>query len=237
MSEEYVWLITGANRGIGLEIVKQLLQSPSNIIIAACRNPAKATELQELAKKAGGKVHVIELDVSDKESINKAAKEVSGVLGGKGIDYLVNNAGIALGGHDTAFSMDLDVMQKTFATNVVGPAYVAQAFIGLVEKSEKKTIVNISSTIGSIASDFGGSAASYAISKTALNMLTYKQAKEMPQITVISMCPGWLQTDLGGSNATHPVSVGVAGVLKTISSLKPEDSGQFLNFRGERVPW
>ncbi len=77
----------------------------------------------------------------------------------------------ALGGHDTAFSMDLDVMQKTFTTNVVGPAYVAQAFVGLVEKSEKKTIVNISSTVGSIASDFGGSAASYAISKTALNML------------------------------------------------------------------
>ncbi len=113
MSEEYVWLITGyvshqvhasyisltrnsrsANRGIGLETVKQLLQSPSNIIIAACRNPAKATELQELAKKAGGKAHLVELDVSDKESINKAAKEVSGVLGGKGIDYLVNNAGI-----------------------------------------------------------------------------------------------------------------------------------------------
>ncbi|TFK89373.1 NAD(P)-binding protein [Polyporus arcularius HHB13444] len=237
MSEEYVWLITGANRGIGLEIVQQLLQSPSNIVIAACRNPAKATELQELAKKAGGKVHVVELDVSDKESINKAAKEVSEILGGKGIDYLVNNAGVSLGGYDTAFSMDLDILKKTFVTNVAGTASVAQAFVGLVEKSEKKTIVNISSTVGSIGSDPGAPLASYAISKTALNMLTYKQAKEKPQITVVSMCPGWLQTDLGGSNATYPVSVGVAGVLKTILSLKPEDSGQFFNFRGERVPW
>ncbi|RDX40549.1 NAD(P)-binding protein [Lentinus brumalis] len=94
MAQEYVWLITGANRGIGLEMVKQLLQSPSNTVVAACRSPAKATELQQLAEKAGGKLHVVALDVSDKESVNKAAKEVAGILGGRGIDYLVNNAGV-----------------------------------------------------------------------------------------------------------------------------------------------
>ncbi len=83
-----------ANRGIGLEMVKQLLQSPSNIVVAASRNPAKATELQGLAEKANGKLHLVILDVTDKESINKAAKEVAGFLGGKGIDYLINNAGV-----------------------------------------------------------------------------------------------------------------------------------------------
>ncbi|RDX45929.1 NAD(P)-binding protein [Lentinus brumalis] len=237
MAQAYVWLITGANRGIGLEMVKQLLQSPSNIVVAASRNPAKATELQGLAEKANGKLHLVILDVTDKESINKAAKEVAGFLGGKGIDYLINNAGVILGGEDTAFSLDVDILTKTFVTNVAGPAYVTQAFIGLVEKSEKKTVVNISSTVGSIGSDFGAIGASYAISKAALNMLTYKEAKEKPEITVISMCPGWLQTDMGGPNASHPVSVGVEGVLKTILSLKPENSGQFFNFQGQHVPW
>ncbi|KAI0697107.1 NAD(P)-binding protein [Cerioporus squamosus] len=237
MSQEYVWLITGANRGIGLEMAKQLLSAPSNILIAACRNPAKATELQELAEKASGRLGLIALDVTNKESIARAAEEVAGILGGKGIDYLINNAGILPGGQDTAFSMDTTVMEQTFVTNVVGPAYVTHALIGLVEKSAKKTIVNVSSTLGSMGADFGVQSASYAVSKAALNMLTYKEAKEKPDITAISMCPGWLQTDMGGKSATHPVSVGVAGVLKTILSLKPEDSGQFFNFRGERVPW
>ncbi|RDX40873.1 NAD(P)-binding protein [Lentinus brumalis] len=237
MTREYVWLITGANRGIGLEMVKQLLQSPSNIIIAASRNPAKATELQGLAEKAGGKLHLVALDVTDKESISQAAQEVAGVLGGKGIDYLINNAGILPGGEDTAFSLDVDILASTFATNVGGPVYVAQAFIGLVEQSEKKTVVNISSVLGSIGSDVGVIWASYAITKAALNMLTYKEAKEKPDITVISMCPGWLQTDMGGPNASHPVSVGVEGVLKTILSLTPEDSGKCFNFDGQPVPW
>ncbi|TFK87311.1 NAD-P-binding protein [Polyporus arcularius HHB13444] len=213
MTQEYVWFITGANRGIGLEMVKQLLQSPANIIVAAARDPAKATELQGLAENAGGKLRLL------------------------GIDYLINNAGVMLGGEDTAFSMYVDVLTKTFATNVGGPALVTQAFIGLVEKSEKKTVVNISSTVGSIASDFGAKAASYAISKAALNMLTYKEAKEKPDLTVILMCPGWLQTDLGGPDAILPVSVGVGGVLKTILALKPEDSGTFFNFQGQGVPW
>ncbi|TFK81889.1 NAD(P)-binding protein [Polyporus arcularius HHB13444] len=237
MSQEYVWLITGANRGIGLELVRQLLQAPSNIVVAACRNPSKATELQELAAKASGRLHLVALDVTSKESINQAAEEVAKTFGGKGIDYLVNNAGILPGGQDTAFSMDVNILEETFVTNVAGTAYVTQAFIGLVEKSAKKTIVNISSTLGSIGSDFGVQSASYAISKAALNMLTYKEAKEKPDITAISMCPGWLQTDMGGKNATHPVSVGVAGILKKVLSLKPEDSGQFFNFQGERVPW
>ncbi|KAI0696967.1 NAD-P-binding protein [Cerioporus squamosus] len=238
MAQEYVWLITGANRGIGLEMVKQLLQSPSNTVVAACRNPAKAADLQQLAETAGGKLHVVALDVADKASIKQAAKEVAGIVGEKGIDYLINNAGIVMpGGADTAFGMDLDVLQQTFVTNVAGPAAVAQAFVGLVEKSEKKTIVNVSSTMGSIGSNWGVIGASYGISKTALNMLTYKEAKEKPEITAISMCPGWLQTDMGGENAMHPVSVGVAGVLKTILSLKREDSGQFFNFEGKHVPW
>ncbi|RPD53683.1 NAD-P-binding protein [Lentinus tigrinus ALCF2SS1-6] len=237
MSEQYVWLVTGSNRGIGLELVKQLVSSPSNFVIAACRNPSKASELQRLVDSAEGTLRLVALDVSDMESISKAAQEVSGIVGDKGVDYLVNNAGVNPGGRDTAFSMDVNILEEVFVTNVVGPAYIAQAFSGLVEKSAKKTIVNVSSTLGSMGADYGTQCTSYSLTKAALNMLTYKEAKEKPEITAISMCPGWLQTDMGGEGATHPVSVGVAGIVKTVLSLKPEDSGQFFNFKGEKVPW
>ncbi|KAI0715867.1 NAD(P)-binding protein [Cerioporus squamosus] len=237
MTDQHVWLVTGSNKGIGLELVRQLLSSPSNIVIAACRNPSKASELQSLSESTQGRLHLVALDVSSKESINNAAREVAGMTGEKGVDYLINNAGINPGGEDTAFTLDVDVLEQVFVTNVIGPAYVAQAFSKLIEKSAKKTIVNISSTLGSIGADFGTRCTSYSVTKAALNMLTYKEAKEKPEITAICMCPGWLQTDMGGQAAEYPVSVGVAGILKTIDSLKPEDSGQFFNFKGERVPW
>ena len=178
-----------ANRGIGLELVKQLLQSPSNTVIAGCRTPSKASELQEFAQQSTGRLHLVAIDVSNKDSIGAAAAEVAKIpaVAEKGIDYLVNNAGIvrilstcsrrvfaeytSQLYADTAFSVDAAILEQTFITNVVGPARVAQAFIGLVEKSTKKTIVNISSTLGSVGSDLGVQNASYSISKAALNML------------------------------------------------------------------
>ncbi|TBU27948.1 NAD(P)-binding protein [Dichomitus squalens] len=234
-SEQYTWFITGTSRGIGLELTKQLLQSPHNVVVAACRNPGKADSLQSLTTSAGGRLYIVRLDVTDTQTIKDAAQETAKIVGEKGIDYLINNAGIGIG--DTAFTMDIDDLTKTLQTNLVGPAYTSQAFISLVEKSKKKTIVNISSTLGSIGRDFGPQYASYAVTKASLNMLTYKQAKERPDLTVLSICPGHLQTDMGGENAALPVSVGVAGVLKVVTSLTPKDSGSFMNFRGERVPW
>ncbi|EJF58336.1 NAD(P)-binding protein [Dichomitus squalens LYAD-421 SS1] len=258
-SEQYTWFITGTSRGIGLELTKQLLQSPHNVVVAACRNPGKADSLQSLTTSAGGRLYIVRLDVTDTQTIKDAAQETAKIVGEKGIDYLINNAGIVRPSHfqvfasaslttrrrllltqgigDTAFTMDIDDLTKTLQTNLVGPAYTSQAFISLVEKSKKKTIVNISSTLGSIGRDFGPQYASYAVTKASLNMLTYKQAKERPDLTVLSICPGHLQTDMGGENAALPVSVGVAGVLKVVTSLTPKDSGSFMNFRGERVPW
>ncbi|KAI0703331.1 NAD-P-binding protein [Earliella scabrosa] len=235
-TEAYVWLITGASRGIGLEMTRQLLQSPANTVLAACRTPSKAVALQDLAKEAAGTLHVLKLDANSTDSIRAAADEAAKILGNTGIDYIVNNAGVNIQ-NDDAFEGNVDLLVKTFVTNVTGPAYVSHAFLPLLEKGGKKTIVNISSTLGSIGFEFSADETSYAISKTALNMLTYKQAKTRPDITTISMCPGWLATDMGGANAMHPVSVGVEGVLKVVASLTPEKSGQFFNFQGERVPW
>ncbi|KAI0737529.1 NAD-P-binding protein [Daedaleopsis nitida] len=232
-----IWFITGTNRGIGLEMTRQLLESPLNTIIAACRNPLNATALNELANDAKGQLHVVKLVVDDERSIRACANEVAQIIGDKGVDYVVNNAAVNTGHEDYAYSMDVGTMVEVFKTNVAGPAYVAQAFRSLLEKSRKKTIVNISSTLGSVGSDFGAWHASYSVTKAALNMLTYKLAKDRPDITVVSMCPGWLQTDMGGPGATHPVSVGAGGMLNVIQSLTPEKTGKFFNFKGEEVPW
>ncbi|KAI0743377.1 C-factor [Daedaleopsis nitida] len=235
--EGYVWLITGANRGIGLELAKQLLEQPTNTVIATARDPAKAVSLKELNNNAKGTLHVVGLEVADRESTRKATEKVASILGDRGIDYLVNNAGIA--NDDTGFKIDIDALEKIFKTNVAGPAYIAQVLLPLVEKSAKKTVVNISSTMGSksFAGQNAERAASYSISKAALNMLTVKQARERPDITSVSICPGWLQTDMGSSAAMFPVSVGVTGIIKVVTGLTPANSGQFINFRGERVEW
>ncbi|RDX45210.1 NAD-P-binding protein [Lentinus brumalis] len=236
-TEETVWFITGTSRGIGLEMTRQLLRTPANTVIAACRNPSKADALRSLAN---GKLHVVALDVVDRESVRKCAEEVTALVGDKGIDYLVNNAGVASGGMDTAYDMDLDVLQQTFQTNVMGPAYVTQCLIPLVEKSRKKVVLNISSALGSNALNIPGAGhlfASYSISKAAMNMLTTKQARGNKKVIVVCMEPGWLKTDLGGPHAALEVSEGVTGVLKVITAVTPENSGQFIDYKGDHLQW
>ncbi|KAI9061980.1 NAD-P-binding protein [Trametes sanguinea] len=237
MSDKRVWLVTGTSRGIGLELVKQLVETPSHIVIATCRNPTKATSLRELADAAKDRMHIVALDVTDDKSVKESVTQVATIVGSQGIDYLVNNAGVNDGGDDRPSSMDLSVLQHVFDTNVVAPARVYQAYLPLVMKSTKKTIVNISSALGSITLARGPIYTSYSTSKAALNMLTYKQHAEHPDLTVISMQPGHLKTDLGGPTAQIDVDVGVAGVLKVVKSLKPEDSGKFLDYQGKELPW
>ncbi|KAI0746466.1 sniffer [Daedaleopsis nitida] len=231
----FVWFITGANRGIGLEMTKQLLEA-SQTVIATARDPSKATALQELAKGAKGSLHVLTLEVTDSKSAAKCAEETARILGSRGIDYLVNNAGVAT--MDTAFTLKLEDLKRIIDTNLYGPIIVSQAFVPLVEKSTKKTILNISSALGSkgleVPVEIQHMFTSYGISKAALNMV---QSKERRELTVVSFEPGHLQTDLGGPHAPHPVSVGVEGVLKVVASLTPEKSGQFLDFTGKNLPW
>ncbi|TFK87318.1 NAD(P)-binding protein [Polyporus arcularius HHB13444] len=121
-SQPLVWLITGASRGIGLELTKQLLDAPSHFVVAACRNPSSASGLKALAVTANDRLHTVRMDVSDASSIRSCADEVCTILGDRrvGVDYLVNNAGVALR-PDTAYGMDVDDMLQTFVTNVAGP--------------------------------------------------------------------------------------------------------------------
>ena len=187
------------SRGIGLEMTRQLLRTPTNRVIAACRNPSNALALRTISGVAKGKLHIIALDVLDRESIRKCAEEVAHIVGDKGIDYLVNNAGVVSlvspnrrgtvgqltvspcprlqcsGGPDTTYDMDMDALQQTFLTNVAGPAYITQCLIPLVENSHRKVVLNMSSGLGSNAFKTPPGVehlfASYSISKAAMNML------------------------------------------------------------------
>ncbi|KAI0765962.1 NAD-P-binding protein [Trametes elegans] len=236
-SRPTTWLITGASRGIGLELARQLLASPDNVVVGTVRDVEKATALSGLKSTARGTLHIIKLDLDNFDEIRASAKDVATILGDAGLDYLVNNAGICL--QDTPFEIDPEVLLRHVRTNVAAPAVVAQAYLPLVEKSAKKTVVNISSTMGShtAAANWGPGATSYSISKAALNMLTVKEKFARPDLTFISLCPGWVKTDMGTQAASLEPHESVAGILKVLGSLTPADSGKFLRYEGAEVPW
>ncbi|KAI8974772.1 C-factor [Trametes punicea] len=239
MGETYTWLITGTSRGIGFELTKQLLADPANIVIATCRNPAQASGLRALEPLAKDRLHIVALDVASETSIHESFKIVERLLDDKGLDYLYNNAGHSQNeGSDTAFTFNSAVALRTFRTNIIGPALVAQAYLPLLEKGKRKVVVNMSSSLGSISLGTVGPAyASYSISKTSLNMLTYKQKAERPDMTFISMDPGWVKTAMGGEGATLEPEASVYHILKIVTKLTTKDSGKFFRYSGEELPW
>ncbi|EJF65446.1 NAD(P)-binding protein, partial [Dichomitus squalens LYAD-421 SS1] len=227
-----------ASRGIGLALAARLLRDPTNLVVAAGRNPDKATALQALKDDPAtkGQLHIVKIDVDDAASIRAAYEPVAQTVGEKGLDVLINNAGILLA-NDAPFTLDPAVMVPQFVTNVVGPTIVAQTFLPLVEKSRRKLIVNVSSSLGSIGIGFDKRYSSYSITKTALNMLTYKMKVERPDLTVVTLNPGWVKTDLGGSEAPLELDDVIPGIIDVLSKLKNEDSGTFVQYDGARVPW
>ncbi|KAM8799390.1 C-signal-like [Eudromia elegans] len=250
-------LVTGANRGIGLGLVKHLLQMPNppERVFAACRDPKgeRAQELQRLASKHPSLV-IIALEVTDPASIQAAATKVTEHLKGSGLNLLINNAGIAkLTFLDTETSQD---MSEVYATNTIGPLLVSQAFLPLLKKAaqgspsselscNRAAIINMSSSGGSIEDVYLwdlGQCISYRCSKAALNMLTKCQSLGYRQhgILCAALHPGWVQTDMGNSSeqqAPLPLDASVQGMLKVLSSLSEKDTGAFLDWEGKVVPW
>ncbi|KAI0316012.1 NAD-P-binding protein [Amylostereum chailletii] len=238
MSSTRTWFITGTSRGIGLGLVKHLLTNPANVVIGSCRNPASATHLNALAASSSGRLHVITLDVSDDASIAASAELpiVKKTLA-NGLDFLVNNAGV--GQNDEVFTLSSEALIETYRANVVGPALISQAFLPYLEKVKRGVIVHISSTLGSIevGTAFGPKNPSYSISKTALNKLAAVQSAAKPNLTIFSICPGWVKTDMGGEEAQLEVEVSVTGLINVISNAPPEHSGKFLRYNGEFIVW
>ncbi|MEH6634446.1 MAG: SDR family oxidoreductase [Halioglobus sp.] len=220
-------LVTGANRGIGLELVRQL-RARGHQVIGTARNPGEAAEL----KKTGAAL--VQLDVTDSSSVRAMAKE----LEGQKIDLLINNAGM-LGHNAQNFEeTDFDKVIATFDVNSLGPMRVTQALLPNILSGSGKTIIQISSTMGSIANN-GGGYYGYRASKSALNMLNKSLALELADmgITSVVLHPGWVQTRLGGADAAITTQDSVSGMISVIASLGPEDSGHFLDYKGNELPW
>jgi len=230
------WLVTGSSRGIGLEIVRQLVADPTNFVVATCRNPDGATALKALASSAKGTLHILKLDVASEQSIRDSFKPVSELLGDKGLDYLYNNAAITEG-NDSAFAFSYDGLLKSLESNVAAPALLGQLYLPLLEKGARKVIVNLTSGLSSFGLDFGAKNATYTISKTALNMLTYKQARARPDIISFVVDPGWVKTDMGGEGAVMEVQDSAAAVLKLVTSSTSQHSGKFFNNSGKEIVW
>jgi NAD(P)-dependent dehydrogenase (short-subunit alcohol dehydrogenase family) len=222
-------LITGANRGIGLELTRQYTAAGWDVI-ACCRKPKEATALQ----KVKGKIELKALDVAKPASITKLAA----ALKGRAIDVLLNNAGI-LGrrvGFGKAESKEfLSVMQ----VNALGPLLMTEAFWGHVKRSKEKKIVAITSGMGSIASGANGGSYAYRSSKAALNMVMANAALDLKEkgLSLAVISPGWVQTDMGGKGAPLKVGDSAAGIIKVIGGLTPESSGSFFNYNGDKLPW
>jgi NAD(P)-dependent dehydrogenase (short-subunit alcohol dehydrogenase family) len=229
-------LVTGANRGLGLEFVRQLL-ARGDRVVATCRQPGKATALNSLAGEHPGRLHVLPLDVADPRAIAELQRELLLLADdGDRLDLLVNGAGVLHSGErfGSVSAVNLD---DSFRTNAMGPFLLTQALA--TRLADGARVANITSQLGSIANTTRFGTPSYDISKAAQNMATALLAAALRErgIVVIALHPGWVQTDMGGAGATVTPEQSVTGLLRVIDGLKPSDSGRFLDWRGESLPW
>ncbi|XP_051548955.1 C-factor-like [Myxocyprinus asiaticus] len=244
-------LITGASRGLGLQMVKQLVAVPERPekIIATARNPAAAKELQELAKSHQG-IHVISLDVTSDTSVDEAAKDVDSVVGANGLNCLINNAAINIS--SDLNTVTRDVVMKTFESNTVAPLFVTKAFLPLLRRAaaqgsgmgmHRSAVVNVSSVLGSVQLNWGEGASfksyAYRASKSALNMVTRSLATDLKAegILCVALHPGWVRTDMGGPMAPLSPEESISSVLNVISGLKEKDHGGYVDYTGSNLPW
>jgi NAD(P)-dependent dehydrogenase (short-subunit alcohol dehydrogenase family) len=227
LSADRTVLITGANRGIGLELARQYAADGWQVIGTA-RKPQTASALASLD------VRIMQLDVTDQESVDRLAAE----LGDVSIDLLINNAGILPRMHSID-AINIDDVNRTLAVNTVGPMRVTGALLAALRSGQSGKIVNITSQLGSITNNTGGSFYGYRESKAALNMFTRSLAAELRSDGIICVVvhPGWVQTDMGGTNATLTAEQSVSGIRSVIDGLEQSDTGTFWNYDGRPLPW
>ena len=225
-------VITGANRGIGLELVSQYLADDWQVY-ACCRRPELATQLAGLALNSTLSIH--QLDVGNPESV----KKLSLALLKQPIDLLINNAGIYGGERQSFGDIDYDQWKQVLDVNTLGPYRVSTALANQVGNSARRLMVNVSSAMGSIERYTTGGHYIYRSSKAALNMVTVNLAHDLRSrgITVLSVHPGWVRTDMGGSSADISTQTSAAGLRQLISNSTIDDSGRFFSWDGSALPW
>jgi len=233
------YFVSGANRGIGLEFVRQLASKSSNTIIAGVRS--KSNDISELEGLNTNKnIHIIECNVSSPDSLSSLEFRVAEILSrtGSNLDFVFNVAGINATSTDTSLTLTPESLQNHMQTNVFGPASVVQSLKKDLRRGA--TILNMTSGLGSltVATDVT-KCCTYSMSKAALNMLTLHQSKDLKSqgVKVICMDPGWVKTRMGGKGAMIEVQVSVSSMLDVVKKLKDSDSGKFYRYDGGIVPW
>jgi NAD(P)-dependent dehydrogenase (short-subunit alcohol dehydrogenase family) len=237
-----VFVIIGARTGIGLEYVRQLANSPLNTVLAIVRDlKADLTALTAVRSNNASKVHILECDISSEKSLSKLAPQIVSALVPEGkVNVLINNAAILHSPQETCLNTSADALLSHFSTNAIGPAKVLQNL--LPHLATGAVVANITSGIGSLAMLSDGRISAeftpYSISKTALNMLTVHQAKQLKgKATVVCVDPGHVKTVMGGNDAVMEIEDSAKGVLATLAGLKVEDNGKFLLYNGTELPW
>lgn len=228
-------LVTGANRGLGLEFVRQLLAGGARVV-ATARHPGRATALNALAGAHPGRLHVLPLDVTVARSRDELARELELVLDGQRLDLLLNNAGVLHGGERFGQVTEAD-LETSLRTNAIGPFLLAQALAG--QLADGGIVANLSSELGSIALCREFRTPSYAIGKAAQNMGTVQLAKALAPrgIRVVALHPGWVRTDMGGERAPVAPAEAASALLAVLGRLGPGDSDLFLDPGGNVLPW
>ena len=226
-------LITGANRGLGIEFVRQYAHAGARVL-ACARLPAEASTLLDLAAASNGRITVHPLNVASDASVAHLAAE----LGDTPIDILINNAGVYGGDHQSLGDIDYETWLRTLSVNTLGPIRITEALRANLAKSGLKRAIAITSKMGSNP-EHKGTAFIYRSSKAALNNAVrgLSIALKGEGITAVAMHPGWVKTDMGGEAAPLTPPDAVASMIKVIAALKPADSGTFLNYNGEEISW
>jgi len=226
-------LITGANRGLGLEFCRQYATDNWHVI-GCCRQPDQASELNELTGYLN--IHVESLDVADFEQINALSKKLADVS----IDVLLNNAGIYADHRESGFGrLDYKAWTQTLLVNTMAPIKMAEAFLPQIRRGNKKLIVNISSLMGSLADNSSGGSIFYRTSKAALNAAMRSLSIDLKNqsIGILTLHPGWVKTDMGGPNAWITARDSVSGMRNLIANYSPDQAGCFVSYDGTPLPW
>ncbi|MCC2547076.1 SDR family oxidoreductase [Hymenobacter sp. BT175] len=239
-------LITGANRGLGLELTRQYLERGDQVF-AATRQPAEATDLQALQAQHGDQLVLVGLDITSSASLTAAYQTVADRT--DRLDILINNAGILPGHPGSDIGADSDTQHlgqlryeeamQVLGTNAVGPLLVTQQFLPLLRAAHRARIVSLSSGLGSLELKASGTHYHYSASKAAMNMYMRTVAAEAGHYGIISVMidPGWMRTAMGGEGASLPPADSARGIIRLTDQLHAEENGSFLTWQGKSVPW
>jgi len=227
-------LVTGANRGLGLEFARQYAIDGWKVY-AACRDPDAAKELVQLAAESGGAIRVLALEVTDAASVRAAAQS----LAGDPIDLLVNNAGVGSPKKQRLGSLDYAAWAQVLDVNTLGPMRVVEAFLDNIANGSDRQIVTLTSAMGSIADNASGGSYAYRSSKAAVNIVMKSLSIDLAPrgISCVVVHPGWVRTAMGGPDGKLTPAESVTALRRLIAGLKPQDTGRFFNYDGKPYPW